>query len=248
MINLFENATQKNVMFDELSEGASVQANQHLIVRNGEAIVLDPGGHKIYAKLFAEAFELIGGAELKYIFVSHQDPDIVAAINGWLMTTSATAWGSELWLRFIPHFGVDELVVDRLRGIPDEGMLLDLGGTELKIIPAHFLHSSGNHQIYDTVSKILYTGDMGASIGQSYSVVEDFDAHIQYMEGFHRRYMPSSRAIKIWANTVRQLDIAAIAPQHGAVFGTPEMSQRFIDWAESLDCGADLMNDSWPIP
>ena len=127
-------------------------------------------------------------------------------------------------------------------------MCVELGGQELKFIPAHFLHSSGNYQVYDPASKILYTGDLGASVGQSYDFVEDFDDHIQYMAGFHRRYMASTKALKMWANTARQLDIDIIAPQHGSIFATKELSTRFIDWIDSIECGLDVMGDSFPIP
>ena len=142
-----------------------IQANQHLIVHGGEGMILDPGGHKVYAKALAESLAQLGSGSLKYIFLSHQDPDIVAGLNGWLLSTDAVAWAPALWLRFIPHFGIDKYVIDRLKPIPDEGMYLSLGGAELMILPAHFLHSVGNMHVYDPTSKILYSGDLGASVG-----------------------------------------------------------------------------------
>ncbi len=247
MITLHEDANQRNVFFHDMSEGEAIQSNQHMIIRNGEAIILDPGGHKVFTKLFAEAATEIGSADLKYMFCSHQDPDIVAAINGWLMTTDVMAFAPQIWLKFISHFGVDAMVVDRMIGIPDEGMSIELGGSELKFIPAHFLHSSGNYQLLDPASKILYSGDLGASVGGEMEVT-DFEAHIQYMEGFHRRYMPSTRAMKMWANTARQLDLEIIAPQHGGIFRGKEMCNQFIDWIDSLETGADIMGNSFPIP
>ena len=42
--------------------------------------------------------------------------DIVAALNGWLMTTDADAYVSSLWTRFVPHFGFDHLVSTQTRG------------------------------------------------------------------------------------------------------------------------------------
>lgn len=248
MLTLFETDNHKNVFVDDLSTGSMVQANQHVIVHNGEGIILDPGGHKVYTKLFSMLSAQMKIKELKHIFFSHQDPDIIAATNGWLMVTDADAYLSALWMRFIPHFGVDEMVVNRINPIPDEGMTISLGGVELKVIPAHFLHSAGNFQLYDPVAKILYSGDLGASLDVPNPMVEDFDTHIQYMEGFHKRYMPNSRAMKIWANTVRQLDIEIIAPQHGAMFPTRELSNRFIDWIDELSCGTDLMPDRFAIP
>jgi flavorubredoxin len=245
---LFESDTHKNIMFSDLSTGTMVQANQHIIVNNEEGIILDPGGHKVYTSLMAELSGVLPISGLKYIFFSHQDPDIIAATNGWLMVTDADAYLSGLWMRFITHFGVDEMVVNRIKPIPDEGMILTLGDTTLKFIAAHFLHSSGNFQVYDPTSKILYSGDLGASLGQEYEIVDNFEDHIQYMEGFHKRYIPSTKALKMWANTARSLDIDIIAPQHGAVFPNKETVNQFIDWIDGLTCGVDLMGDSFPIP
>ncbi len=247
-INLYDNGNHKNVLLEDYSGGLAVQANQHLIVHGDSGMVLDPGGHKVYNKVFSETQSVLGKAELKILFLSHQDPDIVAAANGWLMTTDADAYASQLWLRFIPHFGLDRLVEKRLKGIPDQGMRLDLGGTELLIIPAHFLHSCGNHQVYDPVSKILYSGDLGASVGIDYRKVEDFEAHLPSMTGFHRRYMTSNKAMRAWGQMVRQLDIELIAPQHGAYFEGKEMVERFIGWCEELECGIDVMEDVFKLP
>ncbi|WP_348393518.1 MBL fold metallo-hydrolase, partial [Streptococcus pneumoniae] len=53
---------------------------------------------------------------------------------------------------------------DRLIELPDRGQVIQLGESKLVIVPAHFLHSVGNFQFYDPVAKILFSGDMGASI------------------------------------------------------------------------------------
>ncbi|MFH2123725.1 MAG: MBL fold metallo-hydrolase [Pseudomonadota bacterium] len=249
MLELYSNNEHKSIFCNDLSVGSMVEANQHIIIHNGEGILLDPGGHKIYTRLFAQLSSHLTISGLKYIFFSHQDPDIIAATNGWLMVTDANALLSALWMRFIPHFGVDELVVGRIKPIPDEGMVVKVGGVGLKLIPAHFLHSPGNFQLYDPISKILYTGDLGASLGTDDPFVKDFDAHIPAMEGFHRRYLPSSKPLKMWAKTVRQLDIEIIAPQHGAMMAGRENVDRFISWIEHLDgVGYELMGDSFPIP
>jgi len=181
-----------------------------------EAILLDPGGHKVQSRLFSDLCSFIQPKGIKHIFLSHQDPDVVASINYWLMTTPAKAYISELWIRFLP---------------------------ELRVIPAHFLHSPGNFHIYDPVSRILFSGDLGASLGQDYFFVEDFDAHIRYIERFHKRYMASGKAMKAWVQTVRKLDVEAIAPQHGALFCGRDLVERFLNWAENLECGVDLMSE-----
>jgi flavorubredoxin len=248
-IILYDDGVHKNVMLEDFDAGEiAVQANQHLIIHADEAMLLDPGGHKVYSKVLSETFAILSGRKLRYIFLSHQDPDVVAAINGWLMTTDADAYISSLWIRFVPHFGHDHVVADRLRPIPDEGMIFNLGGAPLIALPAHFLHSEGNFQIYDPIAKILYTGDLGASIGAKYAQVQDFDAHIPYIEGFHRRYMTSRSVMRAWADMVRPLDIDIIAPQHGAFFVGKEMVHRFIDWCANLECGVDLITPIFKVP
>jgi len=246
---LFDDGTHRNLLMEDFDLGGlAVQANQHMIIHGGTGMILDPGGHKVYTRVLAETFSALGTGKLGYIFLSHQDPDIVAAVNGWLMTTDAVAYISQLWMRFVPHFGFDHLVADRLKPIPDEGMLLDLEGSKLMFIPAHFLHSEGNFQVYDPTSKILYSGDLGASLGMTYARVTDFDAHLPYMEGFHRRYMASNRVMRAWANMVRDLDIDIIAPQHGAYFQGKDMVRRFIDWCAGLECGVDLIEPLYKLP
>ena len=245
---LFETAGHQNILLEDVSKGGlAVQANQHVIVHGGSAMILDPGGHKIYSKVLSATLHVIGKAKLEKIFLSHQDPDIVAATNGWLMTTDATAYISSLWTRFVPHFGLDKLVESRLLPIPDGGMKLGLGGLDLLILPAHFLHSCGNFHVYDPLSKILYTGDLGASVDGHCDEVTDFEAHISDMLGFHQRYMGSSQALRAWVRMVRGLEISTIAPQHGRFFRGP-MVGKFLDWCEQLPCGIDLIEDTYRIP
>jgi flavorubredoxin len=236
------------ILLEGFGHGEMVPTNQALIYNGQESILLDPGGHKVHYDLMNEVSALVPMQELKYLFFSHQDPDIVAAANAWLMLTDAVAYISELWLRFIPHFGVDELLIPRLKGIPDPGMRLPLGQTELLFLPAHFLHSAGNFQVYDPTSRTLFSGDLGASIAPGYVEVQNFDDHVPYMEGFHNRYMPSAAANRAWAAMVRQLDIERIVPQHGAIFQGPEMSARFVDWVDTLPGAAELMSDVFKLP
>lgn len=245
---LFENAEHKNILLEDFTSGQMVQANQHIIIHKGKGMLLDPGGHKVYSEAVDELSTVLPLGALQYILFSHQDPDIIAAANGWLMITNATAFLPQLWIRFITHFGVDELVMDNITPIPDAGLVINLEGAKLPLLPAHFMHSAGNFQLYDPVAKILYTGDLGASLGQTYITVTNFDDHIQYMEGFHRRYIASNRVLKLWAQMVAPLDIEIIAPQHGAMIVGRENVQRFIQWVQGLECGMDLLQNAYKLP
>ena len=83
---------------------------------------------------------------------------------------------------------------------------------------------------------------------EEYREVTDFDAHLAYMEGFHKRYMVANKVMKAWAEMVRPMDIEIIAPQHGPLFRGKDMVGRFIEWSAGLECGIDLITRLFRLP
>lgn len=248
-VELFNNGSHACLAFYDLVDEEAdhaVQSNQFLIVDGKHGALIDPGGNMTHTGLLMGMARYMPAKNLDYIFASHADPDIIASLNKWMITTHCKVLISRLWVRFLPHFTTGKDYSERIFGIPDEGMMVTLGGSRIMALPAHFLHSEGNFQFYDPVSKILFSGDLGASIidhDLAAKPVTDFDAHVQYMEGFHRRYMISNKICRLWASMVRTLDIEMIVPQHGARFEGKVMVNRFIDWIEKLECGIDLMGE-----
>ena len=238
-------------LVDEKATGA-VQSNQFLIVDNGHGALIDPGGTMTYTGLLMDMQKYFSSKDLDYIFASHPDPDIIASVNKWFVASHCKVLISSLWTRFVPHLTTGKDISDRIIGIPDPGVQITLGQCKVLALPAHFMHAEGNFQFYDPVSKILFSGDLGASIVSSASAgtpVTDFASHVQYMEGFHKRYIVSGKVCKFWANMVRQLDIEQIVPQHGNRFVGKEAVNKFIDWIERLECGVDLMTqDHYALP
>jgi len=249
---LYDNDGHQCIAFTHLVEGHGIQANQFLLIDQNRAALIDPGGDLTYTPLSIELSKRVSIAELDYIFASHQDPDIIASLPRWMMHSKCDVVTSKLWSRFLPHlastfvtqkFGED--LDKRIISIPDNGMSISFGRSVIQAVPAHFLHSVGNFQFYDPVSKILFTGDVGASLMDDNAdlPVTDFHQHIQHMKGFHQRYMASNKACRIWVNRARQLDIEMLVPQHGSPFVGREMVHRFFDWISELRCGTDLMDD-----
>ncbi len=257
--HLYKNDNHQCIMFSDLVSGMGVQSNQVLIINNDEAALLDPGGQLTYHPLLTSMLRHVSLKELKYVIASHQDPDIIASMGNWLNFSDAKVVCSKLWVRFLPHLVSNKSmdgqrendINNRLVGVPDEGAKLQLGEGSIVLIPAHFLHSVGNFQFYDTTSKILFSGDMGASLvetedGQS---VQEFSQHIPHMEGFHKRYMVSNKVCRLWVSMVRTLDLEMIVPQHGLPFSGKPMITQFLNWVENLQCGIDLVNESnYQIP
>lgn len=262
---LFQNNTHKCMVFDDIMRGTAlkggdIQSNQFLIIHSDaggyeEGLMFDPGGTKLIQPLHDRLKQYISTNRIKKIVLSHQDPDTGAGASQWLMFTNTATkiYVSSLWVRFIPHFSRMDFAEDVFVPIPDQGMRINHNGADLMLLPSHFLHSPGNFQIYDSTSKILFSGDLGTSFlpgDNAYGEVTDFSKHVPSMEGFHKRYIASGKACKLWAGMVRNLDIEMIVPQHGCrYFKGKAMVQAFINWIDNLQCGVDLMdNTTYALP
>ncbi len=243
---LYDDGTHKCVMFsfdDETHEDSFLSVNQYLIIEYGAGFLIDPGSEAIFDELYDAISEYIEIENLKYIFFSHQDPDVAASIAQWAISTQAKFIMSSLWVRFMSHYGFADM--NRVISLEDKGITLQFGEDALKFIPAHFLHAPGNFSLYDSKSKILFSGDIGAAILSSpdaYKKVQDFQEHKQHLLGFHQRYMGSNKICRAWVNKAEALDIKMIAPQHGFVFEDTNVG-LFLAWLKELQCGSDLIDD-----
>ncbi len=246
---LYDNGSHKCIMFsfdDETAEDSFLSVNQFLIVQNGSGILIDPGSAAIFYEISEAVERYLPLDQLKYIFFSHQDPDVAGSITEWSVATPAKFVLSKLWVRFMSHYGFMDM--DRILPLEDKGAKIAFGSDALHFLPAHFLHSPGNFSLYDSRSKILFSGDIGAAIvppQELYKEVGDFKKHRPFLEGFHRRYMGSNRLLRAWVETVRRYPVTMIAPQHGALF-TEENVEIFLSWLDELRCGSDLIEELYP--
>ncbi|WP_034412071.1 MBL fold metallo-hydrolase [Derxia gummosa] len=247
-VELYRDAQHACLMFTDLGHESdqAVQSNQFLIINNGTGAIIDPGGNLAYNELYLGVTSHFPLSQLSAIVASHADPDIIASLDRWMTSTSsATLYISKIWDRFAPHFCKRGKTDGRIVGIPDQGMRIPLGTSELIALPAHFLHAEGNFQFYDPISKILFSGDLGASFGAGLDMrapITSLMPHLPRMEAFHRRYMVSNKVLRYWARMVKPLDIRLMVPQHGAPLAGAAIGE-FIDWVQTLACGVDLMNE-----
>jgi flavorubredoxin len=245
---LYRDDRHRCLMFSDLSKeaGEAVSSNQFLIVNDDTGAIIDPGGNMAYNELLLGVTRYFPPQRLAAIIASHADPDIIASLDRWMTSTHAPLYISRIWERFCPHFCKPGKTAQRVRPIPDQGMHIPIGHSHLIALPAHFLHAEGNFQFYDPISKILFSGDLGASFRTDLPkghVVTSLAEHIPSMEGFHRRYMVSNKVLRLWAHMVSALDIQLIVPQHGHPIGGAAIP-AFIAWLQGLDCGIDLMTQA----
>ncbi|MFL0798104.1 MAG: MBL fold metallo-hydrolase [Cellvibrionaceae bacterium] len=216
-----------------------IDTNQYMITTSNRALLMDPGGIELFPPMLAAVLHHVPVENITDLFASHQDPDIISSLGLWDQALpDATLHSPWLWEGFIRHFGMNNI---EYRAIPDEGGTINLGEIELQLIPAHYLHSSGNFHVYDPVNKILMSGDVGAALEavDAPLFVDNFSEHTQKMKMFHQRWMPSNAAKNDWIKRVRRLDIEIMAPQHGRLFQGDDV-KRFLDWFEELHVGVAI--------
>lgn len=214
-----------------------IDTNEYVVTADSDTMMTDPGGSELFPVVFAALATQVDPSSITALFASHQDPDIISSLSLWLeFKPDIKCYTSWLWAGFLPHFGG---TADTFIKIPDAGMSLTLGRKRLEAVPAHYLHSSGNFHLYDPTARILFCGDVGAALlppSESAFVVKDFDRHIRFAEGFHRRWMGSNTAKRAWCERVSRLDIDMLCPQHGACYQGADVG-RFIDWFDHLEVG-----------
>lgn len=239
---IFESGQHKwmAVARDPERPGYLIDTNEYLVIHGENALLTDPGGSEIFPAVFSAVSEAFNPMHIRGLFASHQDPDIISSLSLWLdFNPALRCHVSWLWASFIPHFGGKD---DTFIPIPDEGMDIRVGGLGLRALPAHYLHSSGNFHLYDEKARILFTGDVGAALlppEEDGLFVKDFDRHIRHAEGFHRRWMGSDKARRVWCERVSGLELDMLCPQHGAIYTGADVG-RFIDWFADLDVASCL--------
>lgn len=221
-----------------------IDTNQYLLIHDDVATIIDPGGIEMFSSVSSAFAGEVKMSNVKFIFSSHQDPDVVSALALWLSITDSKIIIDRIWSAFISHYGAKP---DNMIMVEDGGMKFNMTKDyAFDIIPAHYLHSPGQLNLYDPISKILFTGDIGAALVPKEDLkskrrpnvfVQDFDNHIKYMEFFHKRFMPSNEPKKIWIDRVSKLDVEMIVPQHGLIFKGKDMVDRFLNWFNNLNLG-----------
>jgi len=235
---LFENKTHSWLMFgrDPDKPEKIIDTNQYMVVTKDNSLLMDPGGIELFSSMLTTVIKQVPVHQITHVFASHQDPDIISSLGLWDQALDgATLHSPWIWESFIRHFGMQNI---KFSAIADEGGHLTLDDVKLEFIPAHYLHSSGNFNVYDAESGILMTGDIGAALEHDEAplFVEDFEAHIPKMKLFHQRWMPSNKAKNDWVARVRRLKPKMLCPQHGRIFKGDHVDD-FLDWFEALEVG-----------
>lgn len=218
-----------------------IDTNQ-IVVRAGDAAMLiDPGSTEVFPSFLAALAETVSIDRIEHIVFSHPDPDVSSSLPLWrqVLKQGVKVYAPAVSTSVMAHLDAGAEFVP----LPDEGSEIQLGGVRLQIIPAHYLHAPGNFSVYDSKARVLFSGAIGTAVmprrANGAFEVESFDAHVPFMESWHRRWMGSPAARDAWLARVSALDVDVLAPQHGPAF-RGDMVKRFFDWFQQVDIGTGV--------
>ncbi len=236
-IKLFEDGAH-SVWWVGINENTAFRSNVYLIKDGDEAVLLDPG-HRAYFEPVKNAIsQIIDPKNIKALILCHQDPDVCAAMVDWLeFNPSIKVVSTPRTHVLLPYYGKTEY--DRFDASDDTEFVF--ADTTLRFIECPFMHFSGAFATYDMRSKFLFSGDVWAAIDSDWKLVtDDFEEHISGLDIFHKDYIASNIACRGFVEKLQNVEIDAIAPQHGSIISKADVSAA-VQYLENLNCGLDIM-------
>ena len=211
--------------------------NPYLMVDGEEAVLFDPGGVTDYSKVARKVFSIVKPAQIRYLVLHHQDPDLCASAP---LLEEAIDHGQ---MKIVAHSRASVLI--HYYGIKSEFYLVDKNsytltlksGRILRFLTTPFCHFPAAIVTYDEMEKVLFSSDLFGAISPGWSLFAK-EGYEERMRTFHAGYMASTRHLSKVMEMIAKLDLEMILPQHGSII-PKEMIPGCIDFLKSLPCGID---------
>lgn len=233
--------------------GSALECNTYLrVFRSGEqrvSVLIDPGPPRDLQVIGQKVASVIGSiAEVDLLFVNHQDPDVsFNTLTFQQLNPNAHVICSEHTWRLIHLMGLEPQQHSAVEHFPDAAMHL-VTGHHVAFVPTPFCHFRGAVMLYDTSSRVLFTGDLFGGLSRSKHLLAQ-DRNWDGVDAFHQIYMPNNQAVRRAIERIRQLDPPPkfLAPQHGVIFGEDQI-EDLLAHLEDLPMGMDLQETGELLP
>jgi len=235
-------------------EQAGFHCNPYLIVDENEAVLIDSGGRNDFSTVMLKIMRTgTKPKSIKRLIYQHYDPDLCGNIphmEAMIDSDDLKLISHHENIVFINYYSEKS----PMQCIEDLNHCYEFkSGRRLEFIHTPYCHSPGSFMTYDTKSKILFSSDIFGAYDSNWSLytkikerckdcdtaidckVQKRKCQVTGILDFHKRIMPSIKALRYTLDRVEKLELSMIAPQHGSILNNEISRDVVIQRLKSLD-------------
>jgi len=220
------------------ANGARI-ATHYVVCSGDEAILIDPGGPGDFGALLNAVTEKIDLSKISGIVITQGGAHSCGSIGLW-----AEVLGYDTPIYAAEAIAPELLHIDpelEIRPVSENGGEVALAdGSALHLIAAPYLPTAASLTLYDPITRVLYTSDIGTAEGKwaedDTPFCEKFSLVGHAMNAFHETWFASGVARDDWMERVSPLAVDIVAPRSGPCFRDKNV-EHFMNWLASLDIG-----------
>ncbi len=225
------------VGFDE--KMSNFHCNPYLVIEGDQAVLIDAGSRPDFAVVMMKILQTgISPEQIVALIYHHPDPDLCGSMSNMVDICANTELRilSEPDNNIFLSYYIEREKCEILKSIDEYDFTFSFSGRVLQFFKTPYAHTAGSFVTYDKKTKTLFTSDLFGSMSKQWDlfiqldddcyVCRDYDhcidqkgyCPLQDILEFHKKVIPSEKALKYAMDVIGRLDVQVIAPQHGSIF------------------------------
>ncbi|MDR2570764.1 MAG: MBL fold metallo-hydrolase [Oscillospiraceae bacterium] len=242
-----------------MDEKAGLHCNPYLIVDNDEAVLIDSGSRSHFSTVMLKIMRTgFNPKNITRLIYQHYDPDLCGNIphmEAMIDNADLKIISQRENNYFICYYSAKSPVLC----IKEMGMFYEFSsGRRLEFVSVPYCHAPGNFITYDTKTNVLFSSDIFGAYDEDWTLytqitencincaaannqdeartcgAKEGKCKTHEMIVFHKRIMPSTRALKYALAQIEKLDVSLIAPQHGSILDSAASKTAAIKQLKSI--------------
>jgi len=237
-------------------EQTNFHCNPYLILAGDKAVLIDGGSRPDFAVVMMKVLQTgIAPDRIAALIYQHCDPDLCGSISNiteMIGSPDLKILAHSLDILFIKYY-LEKEHHRLLTSIEGQDRSFDFQGRRLEFFDTPFAHNAGSFVTYDPRTRTLFSSDLFGSISREWELYlhlapECYDCNgdtrcplgrascpLLDLDTFHRKIMPSGKALAYAMSVIAPLEIDLIAPQHGSLIADRRTIAFLQDRLANLD-------------
>lgn len=209
-------------LFDALMALPEGTTYNSYLVQGKDKVALIDAVDSTMADVLIENLKALNIKKIDYIIVQHAEQDHTGSLRRLIeLYPDSKVAGSAKSLELLIEFGL--VKKERTEELKD-GDMIDLGGKNLQIISAPWVHWPDTIFTYLAADRILFTCDfLGSHLATSHLYADETVIYRAAKDYYAEIMMPFRQHIKKHLERISKLDVDIIAPSHGPIYDQPEI-------------------------